>query len=129
MRNAFFFDNLTKYFDSAIPGYLHMLRHRRRSTRISASGNYGKSFVYIPNVVSVFNHFPLHKLRPGLSPTQYLNPNVALKLHYKKTCPIESRDDCPELYSNTVEDNHLDQFAQRLTENVKHVLQHLSVIK
>lgn len=126
VANAFFFDNLTKQFDEKYPEYLHMLRHDVRSADISGPGVYGKSFMQIQNVATVFNHFPLHKLRRNLRPTLYVDPRVALKNHYKETCPVESRDECPKLYENTVNDYAIQKYGDKIKRNVKKVLKDLN---
>uniref|UniRef100_A0A914V061 Glycosyltransferase family 92 protein n=1 Tax=Plectus sambesii TaxID=2011161 RepID=A0A914V061_9BILA len=126
--NVFKFPNLTTEIDESIPKYMYMLRHRRRSAALSKRGDYGKSFMYSPNVATVFNHFALHRLRPRLRNTVYVDPGVALKLHYKDSCPIESRDECPDLLHRTVDDPSLDRFAPNLTQRVTAVLKTLNMI-
>uniref|UniRef100_A0A915BJR2 Glycosyltransferase family 92 protein n=2 Tax=Parascaris TaxID=6254 RepID=A0A915BJR2_PARUN len=88
IRNAFKFP--TAHTDNAVPAFMYMLRNRRMSERISKAGDYGKSFTSTKSVATVFNHFALHRLHANVSRTIYAKKEVALKLHYKERCPIES---------------------------------------
>lgn len=129
IANAFFFDNLTSQFDERYAKHLHMLRHDVRSKDISGPGVYGKSFMQIENIATVFNHFPLHKLRKNLRPTFHVDPRIALKNHYKEVCPIESRDECPKLYHDTVKDHAIRKFANEIKRNVEKVLKDMNKIQ
>jgi len=130
IRNAFFFDNLTStnhplVEQLATDAEVHMLRHPVRATKISERGEYGKSFMYIPNLLTVFNHFPLHKLDTDehrrVQKTLYVSPELAIKHHYKQTCPIESRDECPSLYRETMTDESLLKYGAELLRRVRRV--------
>ncbi|KHN74016.1 hypothetical protein Tcan_18637 [Toxocara canis] len=124
--NAFKFP--ASRLDETVPEYMHMLRNRRRSEEISKAGDYGKSFTSTKSVASVFNHFALHRLHANVSRTIYAKKDMALKLHYKERCPIESQKECTILEKVTVDDKSLDRFADALTKRVTAVLKELSMI-
>lgn len=136
IANAFFFDNSTsakrqQEQDGAIPTYVHILKHDQRSRKISPPGIYGKSFMDTRNVATVFNHFPLHKQQRGpktvLRPTFYVDPNMARKNHYKTVCPIESRDECPDLYGRTVTDDSATRYAALVAPKIRDTLRSLGI--
>lgn len=126
MTNAFFFDNMTTDQMENIPNHFHMLRHPFRSVKLSEPGQYGKSFMETANVVTVFNHFPLHKRVSNLKRTIYLEPEVALKHHYKDKCPVESRDECPALMRRSTFDDSLLKHADKLIPNIEKALNSLN---
>lgn len=126
VTNAFFFDNMTSGEQSSnIPNMYHMLRHPYRSAKLSDPGQYGKSFMETANVVTVFNHFPLHKRLLNMKRTIYLEPELAMKHHYKDKCPIESRDECPALMRRSVFDDSLLKYAKKLMPKIATALKSL----
>ncbi|VDN27079.1 unnamed protein product [Gongylonema pulchrum] len=79
-------------------------------------------------VSTVFNHFALHRQHGNVRKTLYVNPDVALKLHYKEKCPIESGRQCEQLERVTVDDTSMDKYAEELTQRVTRVLKILKFI-
>lgn len=75
----------------------------------------------------MFNHFALHRLHDNVTGTIYVNDDMALKLHYKENCPIESGKDCEELTRLTVEDFRMDKYTDELTRRVMATVQHLEL--
>ena len=69
-------------------------------------------------LVTVFNHFGLHRLNSKASKTIHIDESLALKLHYKDDCPIESRNECPKLKEEVVDDHSLDRFREQLEANI-----------
>ncbi|VDD87493.1 unnamed protein product [Enterobius vermicularis] len=120
VRNVFKF--VTNSSDSNVPEYMFMLRNRRMSKLLSKPNEYGKSFTSTDTVATVFNHFALHRQYGNVSRTIHAHPDVALKLHYKITCPIESRKQCFLYQNETVDDKSLDRFADDLITRVTRVL-------
>ncbi|GMS88727.1 hypothetical protein PENTCL1PPCAC_10902, partial [Pristionchus entomophagus] len=118
MRNVFKFPRNETGVNSKI---LPLYSNRIRSERTSKRGDYGKSFSSTRSVATVFNHFALHRLHPNVTHTLHLPERTALKLHYKSSCPVESRAECPELTRDTVVDESLDRFAGKIEERVREV--------
>ncbi|CAJ0942756.1 unnamed protein product, partial [Mesorhabditis belari] len=106
-------------YPTQYPEYLYMLRNNKRSRKTSKLGDYGKSFTNTKNVATVFNHFALHKQFKEVSPSVGLPEEVAVKLHYKEKCPIESRNECEELLNDRVIDKSFDRWMERLRERVE----------
>lgn len=80
-------------------------------------------------VATVFNHFALHRQHADVAKTLYVEPDVAIKLHYKTRCPIESGKQCEQLEHVTVDDITMDRYAEQLTGRVTKVLRHLHIIE
>lgn len=86
-------------------------------------------FFSTKSVATVFNHFALHRLYQNVSKTIYIKEEIALKLHYKNECPIESRMECSQLKTITINDTSLDRFADKLIESVENTLNDLNLWK
>ncbi|VDN01093.1 unnamed protein product [Thelazia callipaeda] len=127
-RNVFKFPSNIDLSSTHIPPYLYMLRNRRRSETVSKPDEYGKAFINTDTVVTVFNHFALHRSHGNVAMTYYADPNIVLKLHYKSMCPIESKSDCEKLTKVTIDDTTMDRFADQLIERVTDVLSNLHII-
>ncbi|PIO74405.1 hypothetical protein TELCIR_03590 [Teladorsagia circumcincta] len=115
----------SKLVNQSIPEHLYMLRNSHRSRKTSDRRNYGKSMTSTANVATVFNHFALHRLTPNVTGTIYVPERLGVKLHYKGTCPIESRNECDELQTDTVLDHSIDRFADELERRVNQTLSEL----
>ncbi|GMT18969.1 hypothetical protein PFISCL1PPCAC_10266, partial [Pristionchus fissidentatus] len=116
MRNVFKFPrNETRENSEILPLYSNRIRSEKTSKR----GDYGKSFSSTLTVATVFNHFALHRLTHNVSHTLHLPEHSALKLHYKSSCPVESRAECPDLKRDTVVDDTLDRFASKIEAKVR----------
>uniref|UniRef100_A0A0R3RVI8 Glycosyltransferase family 92 protein n=1 Tax=Elaeophora elaphi TaxID=1147741 RepID=A0A0R3RVI8_9BILA len=129
IRNVFKFPSSTSKWNSVVPSYMYMLRNRRKSEILSKPGEYGKAFINTNTVATVFNHFALHRQRADVAKTLYAEPDMAIKLHYKAKCPIESGKQCEQLEHVTVDDTTMDRYAERLTEQVTKVLNRLHIIE
>ncbi|VDM64826.1 unnamed protein product [Angiostrongylus costaricensis] len=108
--------------------HMYMLRNSLRSRRTSDRRNYGKSMTNTATVATVFNHFALHRLTPNVTGTIYVPERLAIKLHYKLTCPVESRKECAELQDDTVVDRSIDRFADELERRVDRTLCELHLL-
>lgn len=108
--------------------HMYMLRNSLRSRKTSDRRNYGKSMTNTATVATVFNHFALHRLTPNVTGTIYVPERLAIKLHYKLTCPIESRKECTKLREDTVADHSIDRFAEELERRVNRTLYELHLL-
>ncbi|CAI4230487.1 unnamed protein product [Auanema sp. JU1783] len=118
VRNIFKFP--TNQTDSRYEPYI--LRNNMRSRKPSAPGEYGKSFTRTSNVATVFNHFGLHRQSPDIVRTIHIPIDVAVKLHYKSKCPIESQNECGSLLNDTIADDSLEPYAQKLNKRIQDVM-------
>uniref|UniRef100_A0A914I213 Glycosyltransferase family 92 protein n=1 Tax=Globodera rostochiensis TaxID=31243 RepID=A0A914I213_GLORO len=93
---------------------------RWRSDTAQESGQYGKSFVNTRSIVSVFNHFGLHRLHANVSNTLHVSEEDALKLHWRQQCPEEELgiEKCQQLNTNLIRDHLLDRFKDEVEEEV-----------
>ncbi|VDP22179.1 unnamed protein product, partial [Onchocerca flexuosa] len=80
-------------------------------------------------VATVFNHFALHRNRADVAKTLYVEPDLAIKLHYKAKCPIESGKQCEQLEHVTVDDTTMDRYTERLIERVTKVLNNVHIFQ
>ncbi|WKY01462.1 hypothetical protein Q1695_015452 [Nippostrongylus brasiliensis] len=124
--NVFKFPN--KSPEPSSPPQLYVLRNALRSRKISDPRSYGKSLTNTETVATVFNHFALHRLSANVSGTVYVPETLAVKLHYKSNCPVESRKECAQLQTDTVIDHSLDRFAEELTRRVRRTVDELQLL-
>uniref|UniRef100_A0A1I7VZC9 Glycosyltransferase family 92 protein n=1 Tax=Loa loa TaxID=7209 RepID=A0A1I7VZC9_LOALO len=129
IRNVFKFPSNISLLNSFVPPYMYMLRNRRKSETLSKPGEYGKVFINTNSIATVFNHFALHRHRADVANTLYVEPDIAIKLHYKSKCPIESGKQCEHLKYVTVDDTIMDRYAEQLTRQVTKVLNYLHFIE
>ncbi|CAG9534530.1 unnamed protein product [Cercopithifilaria johnstoni] len=129
IRNVFKFPSDTNSWNLVVPSYMYMLRNRRKSETLSKPGEYGKAFINTNTVTTVFNHFALHRQHADVAKTLYAEPDMAIKLHYKAKCPIESGKQCEQLEHVTIDDTTMDRYAEQLTGQVTKVLSDLHIIK
>lgn len=129
IRNVFKFPSDTKLLNSFVPSYMYTLRNRRKSKKLSKQGEYGKAFINTNTVATVFNHFALHRQHADVAKTLYVEPDLAVKLHYKSKCPVESSKQCEHLTHITVDDTTMDRYAVQLTGRVTKVLSYLEIIE
>uniref|UniRef100_A0A914XTU6 Glycosyltransferase family 92 protein n=1 Tax=Panagrolaimus superbus TaxID=310955 RepID=A0A914XTU6_9BILA len=118
IRNVFKLET----FDHTSKSPLKMLKHNFRSKMVQDKGISEKSFINTKTIATVFNHFALHRLFGNVTRTQHIDPNLAIKLHYKSRCPEELGLHCKEIVENPIRDESLDRFALKLEENVAKVL-------
>uniref|UniRef100_A0A8R1Y3C7 Glycosyltransferase family 92 protein n=1 Tax=Onchocerca volvulus TaxID=6282 RepID=A0A8R1Y3C7_ONCVO len=129
IRNVFKFPSSINLLNPLVPAYMYMLQNRRKSETLSKPGEYGKAFINTDTVATVFNHFALHRNRADVAKTIYAEPDMAIKLHYKAKCPIESGKQCEQLEHITVDDTTMDRYTERLIEQVTKVLNNLHIFQ
>ncbi|VDO25410.1 unnamed protein product [Brugia timori] len=129
IRNVFKFPSNTSWLNPLIPSYMYMLRNRRKSEMVNKPGEYGKAFINTNTVATVFNHFALHRQHADVAKTIHVESDIAIKLHYKSKCPVESRKQCQHLEHVTIDDTVMDRYAEQLIRHVTKVLTHLHIIE
>uniref|UniRef100_A0A7E4ZUA3 Glycosyltransferase family 92 protein n=1 Tax=Panagrellus redivivus TaxID=6233 RepID=A0A7E4ZUA3_PANRE len=119
IRNVF----RLKSFGANESALLEVSKWNRRSAVIQDKGISEKSFASTKTVASVFNHFALHRLHAGVTRTQHVDPEIALKLHFKSACPSElgSRQ-CEAVNSESIVDTSIDRFLPELEKRVTKVM-------
>uniref|UniRef100_A0AC35GT56 Glycosyltransferase family 92 protein n=1 Tax=Panagrolaimus sp. PS1159 TaxID=55785 RepID=A0AC35GT56_9BILA len=118
IRNVFKLET----FDHSSNSPLKMLSNNFRSKIVQDKGISEKSFINTKTIATVFNHFALHRLFSNVTRTQHIDPEIAIKLHYKPNCPEELGLHCKEIVENPIKDESLDRFVTKLEENVAKVL-------
>nr|CAD2187842.1 unnamed protein product [Meloidogyne enterolobii] len=95
----------------------------KRSKIIQERDQYGKSFINTRSVVSVFNHFGLHRINSNVSKTFHVPANIALKYHWKNKCPkLElGKEICQNVENNLIEgeENILEKLRERIEKNIE----------
>ncbi|KAJ8882398.1 hypothetical protein PR048_014206 [Dryococelus australis] len=119
--NAYFFDELEEDGDE-LPRGLHMLRHVRRSWRISPRGYFVKCFHDVKQVLTLHNHYPLSCLGRRCS-LHNMAHGEALLHHYRADCQNGVR--CNDYLNHTLRDTSLWSHKDRLVAQVAAVLQRL----
>lgn len=99
VRNAYFL----KHFPSAGDGEdVFFLRHTVRSD-YSPKWESGKSFTSTSNALTVFNHYALHVLRPGLRNTPHFLPEDLVQMnHYRETCSLDLLPECAKYLGSSL---------------------------
>lgn len=111
VRNAYFFGNNTENLVSS-----NIFERKLRSAEYSPNSDFAKSFIYVPNTLSIFNHFTFQILKPSIK--QIILPvDVAQLNHYRSFCDKQLIDDCDLYLRNSTFDNSLDRFL-KLIKNV-----------
>lgn len=93
--NAYFFRELPKNEADEIFFFRNILR-----SQFSPAGESGKSFISTKNALTVFNHYALDVLKPGVSRTFFLPSNVVQLNHYKETCNAVILPECVKYVSS-----------------------------
>ncbi|XP_045477235.1 uncharacterized protein LOC123682570 [Harmonia axyridis] len=96
VRNAYYFredDNKTE----SEPVFF--FRYRSRS-KLSGKEESGKSFISSRNSLTVFNHYTLDALRPGVGRTYFMSSGKVQLNHYKKNCSIVILPECEKYISS-----------------------------
>lgn len=93
--NVYFFGELPKKGRDKI----FFLRNIFRS-HFSPPGESGKSFISTKNTLTVFNHYALDVLKPGVSRTFFLPSSVVQLNHYKETCDAVILPECVKYISS-----------------------------
>lgn len=93
--NVYFFGELPKKG----VGEIFFLRNIFRS-HVSPPGESGKSFISTKNALTVFNHYALDVLKPGISRTFFIPSSVIQLNHYKETCNAVILPECVKYVSS-----------------------------
>lgn len=108
---------------------LPMVSQTVRAANYSKPGHGVKSFVVSDNCLTVFNHYALEALHPGVKrdailPTRWVQLN-----HYKTSCPpVVVQQECSLYTSRTRTDRRLAVYEDRLAARVEHVLRELNLV-
>ncbi|KAF7637507.1 Glycosyltransferase family 92 protein, partial [Meloidogyne graminicola] len=121
IRNVYIFNqNLNKNEEKSI------FNKYKRSKIVQERDQYGKSFINTRSVVSVFNHFGLHRINSNISNTFHIQANIALKYHWKNKCPnLELGNEiCQNVENNLIDDNEiiLKNLKEKIKNNIKKYL-------
>lgn len=91
-------------------------------TEFSPPGESSKSFVSTKNALTVFNHYSLDVLRPGIT-NIYFTPNSHLQMnHYRKTCSIDLLPECVKYNLAKYEDINLLKYKKEFYKIYKRTL-------
>ncbi|XP_044252706.1 beta-1,4-galactosyltransferase galt-1-like [Tribolium madens] len=71
-------------------------------SEFSDEGESGKSFVSTKNALTVFNHYALRSLKPGIGLVKFLNESLVQMNHYKDDCDIVILPECAKYLSSPV---------------------------
>lgn len=98
VRNAYYLRQFNKkrhhpleqifFFDSTV------------RSQFSEEKESGKSFVLTQNTLTVFNHYSLEVLRPGIRQTHFLDEKLVQMNHYKNDCSIVILPQCAKYLSS-----------------------------
>ncbi|KAJ8923308.1 hypothetical protein NQ315_001866, partial [Exocentrus adspersus] len=69
-------------------------------TQFSPSGESGKSFISTKDSLTIFNHYTLDVLRPGVNRTFFLPASIAQLNHYKESCNSVILPECVKYVSS-----------------------------
>ncbi|KAL3272600.1 hypothetical protein HHI36_014070 [Cryptolaemus montrouzieri] len=84
VRNAYYFQEFDNKTESEP---VFFFRYASRS-KLSNKEESGKSFISTENSLTVFNHYTLHTLRPGVRRTYFMSSRKVQLNHYKKNCSL-----------------------------------------
>lgn len=81
----------------------------------SSRGESGKSFVSVKNALTIFNHYALMALPPGVGRNRFLQTEQVQMNHYKNECSVKILPECAKYLSSSVRvfDGVMLRFADR----------------
>ncbi|KAF2901340.1 hypothetical protein ILUMI_04846 [Ignelater luminosus] len=94
-----------------------------KRTEFSEEGESGKSFVSSKNALTVFNHYALDSLKPGIRKTYFLPRELVQMNHYKRTCSVNLLPQCAKYLSSPVRivDTLISKYKKEFIENYEKV--------
>lgn len=98
VRNAYFLRQFPQVQNKET---VFFLKHIVRSD-YSPKWESGKSFISTKNALTVFNHYALHVLRPGLRNTHFLPTDLVQMNHYRNTCSVNLLPECVKYLDSSV---------------------------
>ncbi|XP_044759848.1 uncharacterized protein LOC123317399 [Coccinella septempunctata] len=96
VRNAYYFREPNNKTENEP---VFFFRYASRS-KLSGKEESGKSFISSRNSLTVFNHYTLDTLRPGVGRTYFMTSNKVQLNHYKKNCSIVILPECEKYISS-----------------------------
>lgn len=121
VRNAYFFKDYNPTKNSS---QVFFVDNTVRSN-FSPKWESGKSLVLADNALTVFNHYALHSLRPGVRKTFFLPTEKIQMNHYRKTCTIGLLPECmkylfsPEKTRDNSMKRYLSEFSSVYTNTIE----------
>ncbi|KAJ8980982.1 hypothetical protein NQ317_013436, partial [Molorchus minor] len=86
-KYASFMTSNTYYFGELTPNDIFFLKNINRS-QFSPPEESGKSFISTKNALTVFNHYALQVLKPGITRVYFLPSKDVQLNHYKQNCDV-----------------------------------------
>lgn len=96
VRNAYYFREPNNKTESEP---VFFFRYKSRS-KLSGKEESGKSFISSRNSLTVFNHYTLNTLRPGVGRTYFVASGKVQLNHYKRNCSIVILPECKKYISS-----------------------------
>ncbi len=131
LRNTYFMDDmLTREdyesgdYDHSVPAHMHILRHVVRSTRRPRT--LFKSIIRSSQGKTMYSHYPTSCLRGYCHAITADPASVAYMAHYRKTCQ-KAVPECANYLGETVRDESVLRFKDRLVERVNRALDDLQL--
>lgn len=95
-----------------------------KRTEFSEEGESGKSFVSSKNTLTVFNHYALDSLKPGIRKTYFLPRELVQMNHYKRTCSVNLLPQCAKYISSPVRivDTLISKYKKEFIENYEKII-------
>ncbi|KAB0794186.1 hypothetical protein PPYR_13806 [Photinus pyralis] len=118
VRNAYFLEEYARSASTNVFFFDYIKR-----SQFSDEGESGKSFVYVKNTLSVFNHYSLEALKPGIRRTFFLPEDLLQKNHYKPTCLVALLPQCTKYTSSQIriEDALINKYRTDFFKNYRDV--------
>ncbi|XP_030756656.1 uncharacterized protein LOC115882603 [Sitophilus oryzae] len=125
IRNVYFFTEDTYTSNKSV-----FFNYIYRTGKMNQIGENTKSFIPTKNALTVFNHYSLHLLRPGIRKNYFFPFEDAQLNHYKESCDAVIFPECSTyLSSPKVVDKTIVKFRNKFNENYKNVLKKISYNK
>lgn len=119
IQNVYFFARSKNRFNRPF-----FLNENRRNKVPNQKGENGKSFISTKNSLTVFNHYALQLLRPGVIKDYYFMQFTDAQLnHYKASCNLEIFPECAKyLSSPTIIDDVIARYKNEFYQQYHKVL-------
>lgn len=98
-------------------------------SEVSRYGESCKSFVATEKTLTVFNHYALEALKPGVSRAYFLPSDLVQMNHYKVNCSTVILPECTKYYSSPrVKDMSIFKYKHEFYKKYKQIIKHVGNI-
>ncbi|GAB6028052.1 hypothetical protein CHUAL_002271 [Chamberlinius hualienensis] len=129
VRNAYYLESLNSNNETSDkPDDSSIFKQLYRSANYSDANKAVKSFVRTDKTLTVFNHYALEAVVPGVGRNIVLPVELIQMNHYRKTCPASMPSDCKNNFLKyKVYDDILVKYQNEIEQRTRDVLKNIKL--